>query len=208
MFCPNCGSENHTAAKFCIKCGLGLKSSVGSNVQTSEKSGKSILHKQPAAPENNNQPKFGRKKKINSKIASAIGVMVFIVAFIAFRYLGEKGTSAVIGEPSKQELIQQAVQSAKSQTTFPQELDSITTFTDMIEQPGAIRYLYILHDADEAQLAALTNADLKDSIAPQVCSTPETRNNVLNKDINMEYLYSVKGSSQTFFFSVSKADCV
>jgi hypothetical protein len=105
---------------------------------------------------------------------------------------------------SKEELVRQIVASAKSQTTLPMELDSVTTLTDITAQPDAIRYEYTLHDLEDT--SNLSNSAFRNLISPDLCKN-KSLTDILNEDINIEYSYAVRGTSQTYFVSFTKGDC-
>ncbi|MFA5069738.1 MAG: zinc-ribbon domain-containing protein [Patescibacteria group bacterium] len=186
IYCKNCGNENNDNAKFCKSCG-------GKIVQSE------------LTPKTSEKTPGKKSKKIKSLVGSVIGIVVFIMAFLVARYVVYNGTSAILGGDSKQDIIKESVQEIKAQSTLPQQVDAVTTWTDILAEPNAIRYVYTLHDIDTSQL---TNESLKNIIAPNACQTPETRNNLLDQDINMEYSYQVQNSTQTFFFAISKSDCL
>lgn len=116
----------------------------------------------------------------------------------------EQDTNVLSGS-ERQEFIQQLVQSATSETTFPLEADQVTTVTGIVATPTAIRYEYALHDIDESQFS---DELLKNNVMPSLCQTKETRVDILDRGIDMEYSYHVENSTQTYFFSVSKEDCI
>lgn len=181
MHCAKCGNSLAEGTKFCGKCGNTVAEQVETKTTaaTSEKTGKKAM-------------------------GGVLSVLAFIIAFVGFRYLTQEGISAVSGTPSKQEIIHQAVQYAKSNTTIPQKLDEVTTLTGIEEVTGAIHYDYVLHDIDESQVS---NSVLKNILVPSVCKTPETKS-ILDKDIRMEYSYQVQNSATNYFVSLSKSDCL
>lgn len=182
MICINCGKENINSSIFCKHCGHKLSS-----------------ESKVAAPKNN--------KKSKRATLSAVGGVVLIAGiWLAARFLGETGTNSVLetAAPSKQEIVRDTVQQLKTDNALPEELDDVTIWSDVTEQPSAIRYIYTLHDVDESQVS---NEALKQLIAPQLCQNIDVKSGVLDQDINMEYSYTVRESSQNYFFVVTKADC-
>jgi|GEM_PF-1942795 len=190
MFCKQCGKEVIEGASFCKSCGATVSPM--------------------------------KVKKSHTKFALITGL--FIIAVIIFGALAANGvfdssleaendaTSANQGSQgllanspadTRQDLIRQGVQEARSQYVFPHEIDEVTTLTDIKEGMGAIRYEYMLHDIDESQVS---NQVLKDMLAPAVCKNADTRN-LLDKNIAFEYSYSVQASASTYFVSISRADC-
>ncbi len=136
---------------------------------------------------------FQKKKTMMKKI----GIVLIIVA--AIYLIGKLAAS----QSKKEELVKQIVESAKSQTNLPAELDSTTTMTDIIAVPGAIRYQYVLHDADTS---SFSNATFRNLIISKLCKD-ESSKNILNEGINIEFSYAVKDSQQTYFTSFTKANC-
>ncbi len=185
MHCAKCGNKLEDSAKFCGKCG-NVVGQVDSNISNKE------------APE--------EVSKSKSVLVGIVSILAFIVAFAGVRYLTQESISSISGSDatSKQEIINQAVSEVRASTSFPSELDEVTTWTGITGTANAIRYQYTLHDIDESQVS---NALLKNMLAPSVCQNVDTRN-IIDADINMEYSYNVQGSTQTFFISVSKADCL
>lgn len=180
MKCTNCGKENINSASFCKFCGHKLAS-------------KDV----PSAPKTN-------QKNKRTVLSSVGGIVIVLTIWLAARYLGEKGTSAVLDTPSKQELVRETVQQLKRENTLPKDIDEVTTWTDVVEQPNAIRYVYTLQDVDESQIS---NESLKELIAPQLCQSLDVKDNILDQNINMEYSYQVQDSAQSYFFVVTKNDC-
>lgn len=138
-----------------------------------------------------------KSKPQKSVVSSIVGVVAFVLAFAGVRYLMSNGGT------TNQELIQQSVSQIKSSTQLPQKVDDITTLTDISAQPNAIRYIYVISGADTS---ALSNASLKSHLVTGVCQNSDTKN-ILDRNINMEYSYSVQNSPETYFVSISKSDC-
>lgn len=184
MHCAKCGNKLEENAKFCAKCG----NTVG---QTQEDVSND-------APEN--------VSKSKSILIGAVSILAFIVAFAGVRYLTQEGISSISGNDtvSKQEIINQAVSEVRSSTSFPMQIDEVTLWTGITGTSNALRYQYTLQDVETSQVS---NAMLKNLIAPSVCANTDTRY-ILDNDINMEYSYAVQGSSQTYFFVVSESDCI
>lgn len=185
MHCAKCGNKLEEDAKFCGKCG-NVVGQTDNNIS------------------NNGAPKEVSNSK--SVLVGIVSILAFIIAFAGVRYLTHEGVSSISGNntASKQEIINQAVSEVRASTSFPSELDEVTTWTGITGTSNAIRYQYTLHDIDESQVS---NSLLKNILAPSVCQNTDTRN-IIDVDINMEYSYAVQGSTQTFFVSVSKADCL
>jgi hypothetical protein len=144
--------------------------------------------------------------KNNKSIWYFVGfIAVVLIAFVGFQYLPKQGTAAVLQDNSNQKIIEQTVSQIKSTTTFPQKSSKgAMILNDVKEEPNAIRYEYSIDSPDASQLSSSV---LKGNIVPALCTNSGARR-FLDMGINMEYSYSVEGSAQTFFFSVSKKDCL
>lgn len=149
--------------------------------------------------------KLTTDKKVEKKspFGAIISVVVFLLAFGVVKYLTQE-TISPSNNYTKAELITETVKEVKSSMTLPSRLDEATLLTDVTAQPNAIRYHYTLSGIDTD---SLSNSYLKDFLAPDLCATPETKN-LLDQDIGMEYSYIVEGSSQSYFVSFTKADCL
>lgn len=105
---------------------------------------------------------------------------------------------------SKAEFINEVAKEAKKSISFPKQIDEITTFADITAQPDAIRYHYILTDADTSKLS---NELLKNNLVSSACQNSDVKD-LLNKDINMEYSYTVKETADNYLIILNKADCL
>jgi hypothetical protein len=105
-------------------------------------------------------------------------------------------------EPSKQDFVDEGVSQIKEQTQFPKQVDSITTWTGVSAEDGAIHYRYTVA-ADPAQLSEQT---VHDSVLSNLCSTKSTRD-ILDRDIAMRYTYGFQSSDKTIDFEFREADC-
>ncbi len=152
------------------------------------------------------------KYKLDKKGWIIFAVSAFVLFFVAVGFdsvvrgaFGGNSISALQSNSgtSKEELVKQIVASAKSQTTLPMELDSVTTMTDIIAEPSAIRYQYMLHDVDTSKLS---NSAFRNLIISDLCKN-ESLKSILNEGIDIEYSYAVKDSYQTYFTSFTKTDC-
>lgn len=177
MKCKNCGTENESGAKFCVKCGQKI----------------GVVEKAASEP----------KKTNKSMLVSIISVIVFILAIGVGKYLTQETFSPSTSNTSKVDLINQAVSEVKSQMTIPSKLDEVTTLTNVTAEPGAIRYHYTLTGADTSNLS---NSYLKNYLSQSICTNSDTKN-LLNEDINMEYSYIVSETGQNYFIIFNKADC-
>ena len=178
MNCKNCQNELSDNAKFCGKCG----------------------QKVEAVIENTSPTKKDGKK---SWLGGAVGIIVFILAFVVVRYLTQEAISPSSNNISRADLINQAVSEVKSQMTIPSKIDEITTLTNVTAETGAIRYHYTLTGADTSNLS---NSYLKNYLGQSICSNSDTKN-LLNQDINMEYAYIISETGQNYLVTFNKADC-
>ncbi len=182
MHCPKCGNTIREGVKFCSGCGNSLNENRN--------------------PINNHN----RPNKFKSTVLAIFSVIVFLVVFVGVRHITKRGVEYVSNEqnPSKQEMIEGAVQYVKDTTIFPSELDEATTFTGISGTSDAIVYYYTLHDIDPS---LVSNESLEDMLLSSLCQNPDTRY-LLDSDINMEYSYSIKDTGQKFFVSITKIDCL
>jgi len=182
MKCTKCNNEIEAGAKFCEKCGQKIEAT-------------------KATPKN----ETGGKKSL---LGGAITIVVFILAFVAFRYLTQEAISPSTNlntqnSTSKSELIADTVREIKSTTSLPSQVDEVTVWNDVTAQPNAIRYHYTLVGADTSNLS---NSYLKSYLGPNLCQNKDTRY-LLDQGIGMEYSYAVQGSTESYFVSFTKADC-
>jgi len=141
----------------------------------------------------------GQKIEKKSPLASVVSVIVVILAIGVGRYLTQGAFST-----SPRELAIQGVSEAKASMTLPSKIDEGTTLVDMTAEASSIRYHYILSGIDTS---SISNTSLKDYLAPTVCKNKDTRN-LLDRGVGMEYSYVVESSSESFFVSITKADCI
>lgn len=192
MYCTKCGSKNSDKAKFCTKCGAEI---INEPSQPINKSSVGGVDNEVGVP----------KKKSRYILKSVIFVVVFALVFIVAYYFSKEDTTSPTNDSSKQDLIEQTVSELKNEMQIPQDVDTVTRLTDIQAVPNAIRYVYLLHGVD---VSKISNTSLKNSIAPQACQSKETREGLLDQEIGMEYYYTVQDSSQTFFVSITKEDCI
>jgi hypothetical protein len=134
---------------------------------------------------------------IVSSILIIVGILVAIVLVNVNQYaekaknsIGNYSTSSIVGE-------------IKKNLVLPYKVDSMTSLTDIIAEPNAVRYQYIISGGDTS---GLTNDLLKQSLISSVCGNKSMKD-VLQQNINFEYSYAVEGIQKTFFVTVSKTDC-
>jgi hypothetical protein len=105
-------------------------------------------------------------------------------------------------EPSKQDFVDEGVSQIKEQTHFPKQVDSVTIWTGVSAEDGAIHYRYTV-TADPSQLSEQA---VHDSVLSNLCSTKSTRD-ILDRDIAMRYTYGFQSSDKTIDLEFRKADC-
>jgi hypothetical protein len=142
--------------------------------------------------------------KLTKEIRGYIAWVIFIAAVLGLQVWSAGGFQAksLNSYQSPTELASEGAQQAKSSTTLPYQVDEVTTLTDITSADNTIQYHYTLHDADTS---SLTNEALKSSIKPSVCANTSTTN-LLNRGVNLQYLYAVSGSEQ-YSFLVTQTDC-
>ncbi|GAA1491659.1 hypothetical protein [Curtobacterium herbarum] len=138
------------------------------------------------------QPHRGRRV-----LVAVVGIVAFLVAGALVRW----GLSS-FGGPSKQELVDEGVKKITEQTTFPKQVDSITTWTGVDAEDDAIHYRYSV----AADPTAISERAIRSSVLSNLCSTPATRD-ILEEDIAMRYSYVFTGSDKTVDLEFTDADC-
>jgi len=153
--------------------------------------------------------------KLNKKGWIIFAVVVFVLFFVAigfdsvvrntFSNQNEVQTLQESNGYSKDELVRQIVESVKSQTTLPMELDSVTTMTDIVAEPNAIRYEYVLHDLEDT--SGLSNSAFRNLIISDLCKN-KSLTDILGEGIDIKYSYVVRETQQKYFTSFTNGDCV
>lgn len=155
-----------------------------------------------------NGKKKTKKQKEQEGLASLYTtlIVVFVIVILIVGYAWGKLRGNVNLEDSnftKIELIESAVEDIKQTYILPAKFDNVTTLVNITAQPSAIRYYYVLSDMDTK---TLTNTTLKEYLKPTICSDNQIKE-LLNEGINMEYSYTIKGTSQNFFVTFTESDC-
>lgn len=130
-------------------------------------------------------------------VLSSVGLVLTLMSATIGAYQG------IVSSVAKNEFVNKTVQDMKSKIPLPYKLDSATSWVDVTAEPGAIKYHYVVSGIDTSKL---TNEIIKNSVILSVCPKSDAKA-ILDQDINMEYLYSVKDSTQNFFFVLTKSDC-
>lgn len=148
--------------------------------------------------------------RLNKKgwiIFAVVAVIIFFVTAWVDLYLSNAGVYDYTQEAdiySKAELIKEIVREIKAEMVLPNQIDEVTKLVDITAEPNAIRYHYILSGIDTSELS---NSYLKNYLGSNICENSDTKF-LLNSGINMEYSYIVEGTTQKYFVSFTKADCL
>jgi hypothetical protein len=136
--------------------------------------------------------------KINREKWQTIMVMGLLLFFVAIYVDPSKP------KLSKAELISQTVTEAKSNIIFPNKLDDYTVLTDITPELNGIQYHYLVTGIEPSDFP---EEEIKSNISQNICDTPEMIY-LLNKDIDMQYSYSIENFTDTYSFTFSKKDCI
>jgi hypothetical protein len=127
----------------------------------------------------------------------AFGTVVFIQALPIAR---EK---AMQNPDLRTEYINNVVEVAKTKMSFPSKINDSTLFTDITAEKNAVRYHYLMSDVDTSNLSS---ESLKNSLIQSICQSESTKS-IFDKNIDIEFLYSVKDSTQSYLVNFTKSDC-
>jgi len=134
----------------------------------------------------------------------AWSILLSIIVVLVILVIAAIATSSSSSQSSSTEsLAESAVRQLKSESTYPQKIDDITTLTDVTSSGNSIQYHYQIMGADTSNLS---NASLYNNVQPSVCSNTDTRK-VLDAGITMEYLYEVYETGQNYNISIQESDC-
>ena len=131
-------------------------------------------------------------------IAPVLGVIVGIGV-----YAGVRAAFDAAAGPSKQMLIEKAVDQALDAFDPPRQIDEVTVLTDVTAEQNAIHYHYTLVDVDPS---AVTQEALEGIVLPTLCGTKQTRQ-VLDQDVSMKYTYTVESTGDEYALEFVKGDC-
>ncbi len=146
-------------------------------------------------------PPVAPRKKVATwvKVLAAVGAaLVAVAASFTVRAIIEAASG-----PSKQQVIEQAVEDALEAFDPPQQLDQVTYITDVTAEQDAIHYFYELVDVDPA---AVNAEALEGVVGPGLCAQKATRD-VLEQDIAMRYTYVVVDTGDTYHLEFTKDYC-
>ena len=178
MNCKNCNNPISVDTKFCEKCGQMVNSET--------------------IPVN--EQKTGK----NPVLKIIISVVVLILAFGIGFYLIQGALSLAKNNTNSEDLISNTVKQVKASITFPFKVDDVTSLVDITAEKNAVRYHNVLSGVDTN---VLSNESLKKYILPVICQNKDTKN-LLDLGINMEYSYTVKNMTNSYYITFSKVDCL
>jgi len=95
------------------------------------------------------------------------------------------------------------VEAVKAKMSFPKQINDSTVITDITAEKNTIRYHYLLSDVDTS---SLSNKSLRDSSVSSVCQSKDVKH-FFDQGINLEFLYVVKDSTQSYLVQFTKSDC-
>lgn len=104
----------------------------------------------------------------------------------------------------KSEYINNVVEAAKAQMSFPKQIDESTMMTGISAGENSVRYSYLLSGLDTSNLS---NESLKDSLRSSICQSESTKN-LFDKGIDLEFSYFVKESRQGYLVRFTPSDCL
>lgn len=136
---------------------------------------------------------------------TVISILILYTAFHVVRYLTQETFSPSENNSnySRAELISKTVDEAKASLSLPNQITETTMLVDMTAESNAIRYHYLLSGIDTSEPIY---ENLKDYLDSNLCKDKEIKN-LLDRNIDLEYSYSVKNSSQKYFITYTKTDC-
>lgn len=141
------------------------------------------------------------KRELNGYVAW-VALLAVLLGFQVWSVGGFNPTTTATNQTPEQ-LASQAVEGLNSSTTYPYELDEVTTATGTTSEGNTIKYQYIIHDADTSNI---TDVALRNTVQPSVCSDTSTKA-LLDRGVNMQYTYTVKETGQELSFTVTQSDC-
>ena len=187
MFCKKCGKELSDNVKICKHCGE-KNNIIEEKSKIEDKEG--IVSKE-------NDSSLQEMKKKNPVLIVIITIVCFIIGYIFIQYLSEQSYT-----PDNED-INKLVADLKENFNLPQQIDEVTTLTNITSNGRAIRYQYVLSNVDTT---TLSNQSIKSYVLPNVCKNNDIVY-LLKKDINLEYYYLVNDSLQTYLFTINRNDC-
>lgn len=126
-----------------------------------------------------------------------LGTAIFSQALIVAR---EK---AMQNPDLKAEYINNVVEAVKTKMSFPKQINDSTVMTEITAERNAVRYHYLLSDIDTS---GLSNESLKNSLSSGICQSESTKE-LFAKGIDLEFLYAVKNSTESYLVQFTQSDC-
>lgn len=144
------------------------------------------------------------KRKRGQIIAWSI-LGLFVGAFLVIVMIAALSSSSRQGVAyqTPMEIASRGAEEAKENTSFPYEVDDITTLTDITSSGSVVQYHYVLHGVDAS---SLTNDALRSNVQPNVCANTSTKS-LLSRGVGLQYLYTVQETSARYSFTIYKGDC-
>lgn len=140
-----------------------------------------------------------------NKIAWVIfGISTLVLFFAAIKFDVYRIKTGRYLSHTKKEFIESIIQVAKSDYTLPRQIDEYTKIVDITPESNAIRYHYVLSGVDETKLS---NVNFKEYLTNTACDNPDTVK-IFDEGIALEFSYIVDNSSQTYFVTLTKSDCL
>ncbi len=165
----------------------------------------------PAPPVMNSAPQFQqpiqpqtKKSPIKKWLITISSIIGLVIIGTIFRYIGNQvGSNLATSTSSNADYIKKVVATAKSSSTLPMKVDSLTTLQDIKATDKAVVYTYLLVDVDPSKLSS---SALRTSILNNVCKNADTKA-ILDRGILLDYDYKVQDYTETYYISISEADC-
>jgi len=140
---------------------------------------------------------------LKDKMALIIVVTMIAVPGIIIRATMRNTAKDTVQNSTNESVIKEAVEYAKTNSSFPFKVDEVTTATDITARTNAIRYHFLVVGADTSNLS---EESIKESVIPSVCSKDDLKV-YFNRGINLEYLYTINETGQEYLITMQKSDC-
>jgi len=101
------------------------------------------------------------------------------------------------------EIASQGAEEARQNTSFPYEVDDVTTLTDITSNGRVVQYHYILRGIDASNL---TDDTLRSTVQPNVCANTSTKR-LLDGGVGLQYLYTLQETNASYSFTIYEGDC-
>ncbi|MDQ5912182.1 MAG: hypothetical protein QG568_397 [Patescibacteria group bacterium] len=162
------------------------------------------------------KPKYVLDKK--GWFVYIVGTFLLLVVVASFITIGTEPTALTTSDTAntnymtkedsaRYERIVETVEYLKSESPLPLEADSVLTLRDIVAEPQAIRYEFIINSINTDALSKLSSDDFKKRLTSVSCNDEGTIE-MLRDGITIKNHYSVKDSEQTFAAEITEADCI